>query len=152
MIKKTLPPFVKGIYRADGRIVEIRLKTGDPIKNISILNTYAPHIGYPTDTMKEYWEYIAAYTSLIPNNLVKIWRTDNNGQLSQNETNKKYIGKWTMGNRLGNINSQNLSKNCGNNELVARNTHFPLKNTIRKTLRRGTVMMLKSRNNWITFK
>ena len=41
-IKKSLPPFVKGIYRTNGRIMEIRLKTGNSIKNVSILNTYAP--------------------------------------------------------------------------------------------------------------
>ena len=104
--------------------MEIRLKTGNSIKNISIINTYAPHIGYPTEIIEEYWKYIEAYTSLIPNNLIKIWCTDNNGQLSRNETNQKYIGKWTMGNKLENLNSQKLSMQCIDNEMVACNTYF----------------------------
>ena len=45
VIKNYLLRNVKGIYKANGRIMEIRLKTGNSIKNLSILNTYAPHIG-----------------------------------------------------------------------------------------------------------
>ena len=104
--------------------MEIRLKTGNSIKNISILNTYAPHIGYPAETIENYWKYIEAYTSLIPNNLVKIWCTDNNGQLSQNTANNKYIGKWTLCTKLENINSRNLSAQCENNEWMACNTYY----------------------------
>ena len=43
---KKLLPIVTGIYKINGRIMEIRLKTGKSINNISILNTYAPHMGY----------------------------------------------------------------------------------------------------------
>ena len=51
-IKKSLLPFVKGIYRTNEGIMEIRHKTGKSIKRISILNSYAPHIGYPTETLE----------------------------------------------------------------------------------------------------
>ena len=78
-------------------MVEIRLKTGNATKDISILNTYAPHNGYPVEIINRYWEDINAYTSLLPQNLIKIWCTDNNGQLSNNDTNTQNIGKWTVG-------------------------------------------------------
>ena len=83
----------------------------------------------PGGNIGKYWEYMDAYISLIPNNLIKIWRTDNNGQLSRNDTNSQYVGKWTLGGKLENPNSQNLSRICENNEWVALNTFFiPVKN------------------------
>ena len=43
------------IYKIDGAAMEITLKTGNPSRDISILNTYAPHIGYDITTIKNYW-------------------------------------------------------------------------------------------------
>ena len=103
-------------------MVEIRLKTGNSIKNLSILNSYVPNIGYPTETIDKYWVYVEAYISLIPNNMVKIWRADNNGQLRRNGTNSNYIGESALENKLGNVSSNNLSKSCGNNEWAESNT------------------------------
>ena len=95
-IKKTILPLVKGIYRTNGRIMEIRLKTGKSIKDISILNTYTPHTGYPIEYINRYWGKVKAYISLIPNKLIKIWRTDNNGQLCRNDANQTNK-HWAMG-------------------------------------------------------
>ena len=144
------PPFVKGIYSKNGRTMEIRLKTGNSIKNISILNSYAPHTGYPTETIEEYLKYMESYTSLVPNNLVKIWCADNDGQLSQNETSEKYIRKWTLGNKLDNINSQNISKNCENNAWVARNANSPPMEEKKNIYPHGIVAMAQYQNNWNT--
>lgn len=58
---------------------------------------------------------------LIPNNLVKIWRADNNGQLSRAETNANNIEKWALGNKLENVNSYNLIKCYEDNDWIARN-------------------------------
>ena len=94
-IKQTLLRHVKGIYKINGRLTELRLKTGKSIEDISILNPYAPHIGYPITHINNYWGTANAYISLIPNKLVRIRRTDNNGQLGGNETNQSNIGPWT---------------------------------------------------------
>ena len=94
---KKLPPQVKGVYRVNGRIMEIRLRTGNQIKNMSILNTYAPRNGYPSEVIQEYWNNVDAYISLIPINHIKIWCTDNNGQLTRNSQNESNVGPWTIG-------------------------------------------------------
>jgi len=62
--------------------MEIRLKTGTNIPDISILNTYAPRMGYNFDEINAYWTDIDNYISTIPHNLVKIGCTDNNGQIA----------------------------------------------------------------------
>ena len=36
----------KGIFKVNGNIVEIRLKTGKSVNGISIIYTYAPNKGY----------------------------------------------------------------------------------------------------------
>ena len=41
-IKTNHTKFIANIIRINGRIVEIRLKTGKLTKNLAILNTYAP--------------------------------------------------------------------------------------------------------------
>ena len=76
------PPFhFKNGFTGNGRIImEIRLGDGSPIKGVAILNSCAPHIGYPTEAIGKYRGYVETYISLIPNNLVKVWRADNDGQ------------------------------------------------------------------------
>ena len=73
------------------------LKTCKSTKDISILNTYAPHMGYSKAVLKDYWGNTNAYVSLIPRKYTKIWRTGNNGQVWSNEENKFHICKWTLG-------------------------------------------------------
>ena len=102
--------------------MEIRLKTGNSIKNLSILNTYAPHIGYHAETLKLYWGMVIAYTSLIPNNLVRVWRTDNNGQLQKTDNNN--VGPWAMWKKLENANSINIAECIDQHDWVASNTHI----------------------------
>ena len=121
-IKNSLIPNVKGIYKTNGRIMEIRIKTGNSIKNISILNTYAPHVGYPAETIKQYWDMVNAYISLIPNNLIRLWCTDNNGQLSKTDNNN--IGPWALGGKLENLSSVNLAECCDRYDWVASSAHF----------------------------
>ena len=146
-IKKTPLPFATGIYSTDGVAIAIRLKTGNSIKNIAILNPYAAIYRIPNRSNKKYWGYIGAYISLIPNNQVKIWRADNNGQLCRNGTNSKYIGKWPLGKKMGNINRNNLGKSCGNNVWVASNNYHIPQKTINHTLPHGPIAMARSRDN-----
>ena len=104
--------------------MEIRLRTGNQIKNMSILNTYAPHNGYPSEVIQEYWNNVDAYISLIPISHIKIWCTDNNGQLTRNSRNESNVGPWAIGKKLENTNSTRLSATCEQNDLVACNTFF----------------------------
>ena len=59
------------INRVNGIIMEILLKTGNNIPNISILNTYAPHMGYNTTEINDYWGDINNYLNIISTKLVK---------------------------------------------------------------------------------
>ena len=74
--------------------MELRLKTVDSINNISIINTYAPHMSYEWEEINKYWSKTQKLLKNIPNNLIKIWRTDNTGQIAHGETYNS-IGKWT---------------------------------------------------------
>ena len=65
-IRKNLVPLVKKIHRIGGRAMEIRIKTDNKIQDISILNTYAPHLGYSIEVIKNYWIETNTYISLIP--------------------------------------------------------------------------------------
>ena len=49
IIKNTLVPYIKTIHKINGRIMEIRIKTDKSLKDLSILNTYAPHMGYSAE-------------------------------------------------------------------------------------------------------
>ena len=75
--------------------MEIRLKTADSINNISIFNTYAPHMSYDKGEINKYWNKTHKLIKSIPNNLIKIRRTNNNGQIAQDETYSP-IGKWAI--------------------------------------------------------
>ena len=108
-IRKTYNNNIYQINRIDKRIIEIRLKTGKSIKNISILNSYAPHMSYDKEEIKEYWARIQKYIDTIPNNLIKMWRADNNGQIAQNDTCNS-IGKWTIANADETGNDGNFLK------------------------------------------
>merc|ERR1712112_467459 len=52
-----------------------------------------------------------------------LYKTDNNN-----------IGPWTLGDRLGNINSINLAECCDQYDWVASNTHFIPKNQNKRNL------------------
>ena len=90
-------PHIVHINRINGRLMEIQFKTGDNIPNISILNSYAPHMGYNSIEINKYWNDINNYLNIISTDLVKIWCADNNGQLSRNDTNQTNIGPWAKG-------------------------------------------------------
>ena len=83
--KKDLLQYVKSIRKIGGRTIEIRIETGASIKDMSILNTYAPNMGYDIETINNYWDKTKAYISLVPRKYIKIWRTGNNGQVYRTE-------------------------------------------------------------------
>ena len=62
-------------------MMEIRIKTGSKLANISILNTYAHPNNYTDSQILDFWTNINSYIASIPRKLIRIWRTDNNGQV-----------------------------------------------------------------------
>ena len=76
--------------------MEITLRTGDKIKNLSILNTYAPDMRNNEDGREKYWESPDSFIPKIQKNNIHIWRTDNNGQVATCGGNKDFVGKWTI--------------------------------------------------------
>ena len=60
----------------------------------------------------------------IPENNVKFWRTDNNGQITQDEDNIEQIGKWAMWNKTEDGNGRQLEKMRNEYELVCSSTFF----------------------------
>ena len=44
-VEKSPIPHIHGIYRIHGRMMELRIESGDPLKS-PVLNASAPHIGY----------------------------------------------------------------------------------------------------------
>ena len=79
IIHNSIIPNITQINRLNGIIMEIRLKTGKNIPDISSLNTYDPHMGYNFDEINSYCADVDNYITTIPHNLVKIWCTGNNG-------------------------------------------------------------------------
>ena len=104
--------------------MDIGIKTGKSIKDLSILNTYAPHIGYPVETIRKYWGNAEANITLFPRKCIRLWRTDNNGQLSSNGTNATNIWPCAAWGELNSANSTNLINCCEWNDWVSCNT-FP---------------------------
>ena len=54
---------------------------------------------------------------------IKIWRTDNNGQIERNKHNSKVIGKWALSNTAQAGNGVMRSNTCVKNETICANTH-----------------------------
>ena len=150
-IKTNLSEYILSITRVNPRIMEIRIKTGKLTKNLSILNTYAPDSNYEFNEIREYWEAVDNFAHNLPKNLIKCWRTDNNGQPQNNEENKKYIGKWTLENKEPNINGLHLMQACEQNELDCCNTFYIPKMRIKENSLHGIIIMGVSKTNRLLF-
>ena len=112
--------------------MEIRSKTGKSINNLSILNTYAPHMQYDQEDISNYWEEVRKTLDGVHKNLIKIWRTDNNGKIAQTEQNES-IGKWTIGTKTDIGNGGNFASILAEQQLTCVHTFFiPPKNDIRE--------------------
>ena len=99
-IKNNLLNNITQVNRINNRIMEIRIKTGKHMRNINILNTYAPDMNHNNDEINQYWQEVERLIDKIPKKITQIWRTDNNGQIARNKNNKDHIGKWTIGKQL----------------------------------------------------
>ena len=80
-------------------------------------------MSYDKEEIKEYRAKIQKYIKTIPNNVIKMRRTDNNGQIAQNDTSNS-IGKWTSANANEKGNGGNFYKTLEENNLCCMNTFF----------------------------
>ena len=55
-VKNILIENICSVQRINGRIMTIEVKTDKKLKNLYIINSYAPHHGYERDEQEEYWE------------------------------------------------------------------------------------------------
>merc|ERR1712112_697112 len=107
-----------------GGIMEIRLNTGLKNQTLSILNTYAPHMGYHTDQINAYWTTLNQYIDTIPKTYIRMLRADNNGQLSNNVNNSENnIGPWALSNKTDKGNGEKLVLACRKHDYICPNTH-----------------------------
>ena len=150
VLRNDLTHLIKNIFRISSRIMELRIQTGKKVANISILNTYAPRNNYPNTQIYDYWALVNSHIPNIPHKLIRIWCTDNNGQVSQNNHNDKYIGPWRMENNSTNINGDNLAESCINNNYICVNTFFIPKNKIKPIFLHGLGLVRKPLNKLTT--
>ena len=72
------------------------------------MNTYSPRTGYDVETIKDYRGKTNAYISLIPTKYIKLWCTDNNGEIYRNGNNKHCVGDRDMGDKTAKVNGEHL--------------------------------------------
>ena len=103
-------------------MTELRIKTGNNTGDLPSLYTYAPHMNYDTDEIDTYWQNLTDILNNIPNQLIKMRRTDNNGQVFKDGQNKN-MGIWTLGNKIDRGNGGNLV-NLRNTQTSVALTHI----------------------------
>ena len=64
-------------------IVELRLKTGHILNDTSVICSYSPYMGYDEIEPNKYMRDLNNTMGEIPKNYIKIWMSDNIGQISQ---------------------------------------------------------------------
>jgi len=99
-IRKNLTNEITNIRRTSGRNMSIIIETSKKT-NIRILNTYAPHMGYDNGERTKYRKEINTTLNENKNDDCIIWRTGNNGQISNEEGDNvnTSIGKRTYSNK-----------------------------------------------------
>ena len=108
IINSNTIPTVKGIYKISGGIMGIKLKTGKSTNSISVLNAYAPRKWYSNEVNKNYRGLVKARIALIPTRIIRVWCTENSGELSRNDENRGNAGNWAIARNLENDNSRKL--------------------------------------------
>ena len=115
--------------------MEIRLKTGSKNQIISILNTYAPHMWYQTEHINTYWTTLNQYIDTIPNTYIRMWCTDNDGQITKPpDNNANNIGHWTLTNKTDKGDGAKLIQTCLKHDYICANTHKIPKNNNKANL------------------
>ena len=102
----------------------------------SILNTYAPHMGYQHEQIETYWVALNRHIGAIPKSFIRMWRADNNEQVAQisNNNNVNNIGKWAMANKADKGDGAHLTQTCINREYIFASANKSPKNDIKLNL------------------
>ena len=98
--------------------MEIMIKTAILTNIMPVLNTYAPGRNYEFSEIKDRRGAANNYIRNQAGNLIKWWRTDNNGPSTHSNDNEKYTGKWTLENKQTNTNGVRLADTCERNGYV----------------------------------
>ena len=109
-------------------MMEIRIRTGNGVDNISILNTYAPHMQYNEDGRSDYWGQVNGVIKNLPHGIIQIWCPHNNGQIANPNRNKQVIGEWAINTDHENGDGRNFPNIHLGNNLICANTFFTLGN------------------------
>ena len=83
VIKEECCKEIAKITRRPHRNVQITLNTGNSDRELQILNSYAPHMGYIREQREAYWKAIKNTLQTIIKKDILIWATDNNGQIAK---------------------------------------------------------------------
>ena len=89
-----------------------------------MLNTYAPHTQYNQDELDKYRDDIGSTIKHIPNNVINLLRTGNNGQVSKTKFSHNCIGDWAISNKTDKGNGENIVQTCMDNDIICSNAHF----------------------------
>ena len=127
-------PSIYQINRFGNRITESRLKTGYSIKNVSIFITYSPNTLSGQGGLGKYRNDIDTTIKNAPNNVIKIWRADNNGPVARTASNRNSIGKWAIIEKTDKGNGVNIVQKCIENDMARRNAYFIPKNNDKQNL------------------
>ena len=91
---------IQGGKGIGGLAIAIKKDIKENILQIAILNTYAPHMIYNAGGREEYWKKIGETLKEANRKDCIIWGTDNNGQVAQENKDKKEknkcVGRWAM--------------------------------------------------------
>ena len=71
--------------------MEVTIETGSEIYDLSIANSYAPHMGYSEPEVDEYWTQVNERMDNIPRTHIKLWMAENNGQIAQSNDYKNIL-------------------------------------------------------------
>jgi len=73
---------------------------------------------------EKYRNTLKDYIQILPTKHIKLWCTDNNGQVETRIESNEVIGKWTLGKETEEGNGKQLEETCIENDLVRGNAFF----------------------------
>ena len=86
-------------------------------------------MGYRNEHFNTYWATLNQYIATIPNTYIRMWCTDNNGQITKpTNTNTNNIGQWALTSKTDKGDGGKLIQTCPKHNYICPNTHKIPKN------------------------